>query len=57
MDADRISLVPATIAANITVRGDVGIEAIRAAEWDTLSGGSPLVSHAFLRALHESGCA
>jgi predicted N-acyltransferase len=57
MDADRVSLVPATIAANVTVRGDVGIEAIRAAEWDALDGGSPLVSHAFLRALHESGCA
>ena len=41
----------------VTVRDDVGIEAIRAADWDALAGGSPLVSHAFLRALHESGCA
>ncbi|MBL8383501.1 MAG: N-acetyltransferase [Burkholderiales bacterium] len=27
------------------------------AEWDALGGGHPLVSHAFLHALHETGCA
>jgi len=27
------------------------------AEWDRLTGGTPFLSHAFLHALHESGCA
>ena len=27
------------------------------AEWDALVGGQPLLSHAFLHALHETGCA
>ena len=56
MDEDRTSQSPGTKSA-ITVRGDVGLESIGAAEWDALVGGSPLVSHAFLSALHETGCA
>jgi predicted N-acyltransferase len=55
MDEDRIS--QGSRHADLTVRGDVGIESIGAAEWDALVGGSPLVSHAFLSALHETGCA
>ena len=57
MDADRPSLAGTEAAAAVTVRADVGIENIAAADWDALSGGAPLVSHAFLRALHETGCA
>jgi len=44
-------------AAAVTVRDDVAIEAIDAGAWDKVAGGSPLVSHAFLRALHGTGCA
>ena len=32
----------------VTVRDDVGIEAIAAADWNALAGGTPLLSHAFL---------
>ncbi len=41
----------------LTVRDDVAVETIDAAQWDALTGECPLVSHAFLCALHESGCA
>ncbi len=47
----------AATAAAVTVRDDVGIAAIGAREWDALGGGAPLISHAFLSALHQSGCA
>jgi hypothetical protein len=30
---------------------------IQPSEWDTLTGGQPMLSHAFLHALHETGCA
>ena len=30
---------------------------IRPSSWDALAGGQPLLSHAFLHALHETGCA
>jgi predicted N-acyltransferase len=56
MDADPISQHSAAASA-VTVRGDVGIEAIAASDWNALAGGTPLASHAFLRALHETGCA
>ena len=56
MDADRISQVSTAVSA-VTVRGDVGIESIAAADWNALVGGTPLLSHAFLHALHETGCA
>ena len=46
---------PAHVAP--TVRDDVAIEAIAAAEWDARAGGTPLASHAFLCALHATGCA
>ena len=46
---------PALVAP--IVRDDVAIEAIAAADWDAQAGGIPLVSHAFLCALHASGCA
>jgi predicted N-acyltransferase len=56
MDAERPSLADTSIAAPVIVRDDVGIEAIAAADWNALSGGTPLVSHAFLRAA-RTGCA
>ena len=33
------------------------LASIPATDWDALAGNHPLVSHAFLHALHESGCA
>jgi predicted N-acyltransferase len=33
------------------------IAAIQPSEWDALTGGQPMLSHAFLHALHETGCA
>jgi len=45
------------VEASPVVRDDVALEAIDAAEWDALTPGQPLLSHAFLSALHSSGCA
>ena len=39
------------------VRDDVPLESVPAAAWDALTGGQPLLSHAFLAALHATGCA
>ena len=39
------------------VRDDVAIEAIDATAWNAIAGGTPLVSHAFLTALHATRCA
>jgi hypothetical protein len=39
------------------VRTDVPLEAIAAAAWDALVPGQPLLRHAFLGALHATGCA
>ena len=39
------------------VRDDVPLAAIPPAQWDALAPGQPLLSHAFLSALHETGCA
>jgi uncharacterized protein len=33
------------------------LAAVKAEEWDSLAGGDPFLSHEFLSALHESGCA
>src|SRR4051812_33639806 len=33
------------------------LASIPASDWDTLAGNHPLLSHAFLHALHETGCA
>jgi len=45
------------VPASPTIRGDVGIDAIAAQDWDALTEGEPLVSHAFLHALEATGCA
>jgi len=41
----------------LVVRDDVDIAAIPAPQWDALVRGQPLLSHAFLHALHATGCA
>ncbi len=46
-----------SVASPIVVRDDVPLEAIGPAEWDALVPGQPLLSHAFLDALHATGCA
>lgn len=33
------------------------LDAVEAAQWDALAGDSPFLAHAFLSALHDSGCA
>jgi predicted N-acyltransferase len=44
-------------APRIDVRDDVPLEEIPSAQWDALAPDHPLLSHAFLHALHASGCA
>jgi predicted N-acyltransferase len=39
------------------IRDDVAPEDVAPAQWDALTLGQPLLSHAFLSALHETGCA
>ena len=46
-----------TAAAGVEIRRDLPLERIDAAQWDALAGGQPFVSHAFLQALHDTGCA
>jgi predicted N-acyltransferase len=43
-------------APPLVVRGDTPLAAIPADMWDALAPGQPLLSHAFLSALAESGC-
>jgi predicted N-acyltransferase len=45
------------VPASAVVRQDVPLESIDAAAWNALTGGQPLLSHAFLTALHSTGCA
>ncbi len=57
MDADRPLPPGSTRATTLTLRDDIDVGSIAATGWDALVGGAPLVSHAFLCALHETGCA
>jgi len=57
MDASGPPRSHAAPATTPIVRDDLGVDAIAARDWDALAEGAPLVSHAFLSALHESGCA
>jgi predicted N-acyltransferase len=41
----------------LTLKSDVGVEAVAPATWNALTEGMPLVSHEFLSALHQSGSA
>ena len=50
------SLTPEAASA-VTVRSDIDLGSIPAADWNDLTQGIPLLSHAFLSALHETGCA
>jgi predicted N-acyltransferase len=51
------SVSPAPAAAAPRIRDDVALDAIDAGAWDSLAGGHPFLLHAFLSALHDSGCA
>jgi len=44
-------------APPVRIRDDVPLEALDADRWDALAGGTPLLSHRFLTALHATGCA
>jgi uncharacterized protein len=44
-------------ATGALIRDDIDLVSIRASDWDALTNGQPLLSHAFLTALHETGCA
>jgi len=43
--------------APVRVRDDVPLEALDTGRWNALAGGTPLLSHPFLAALHATGCA
>ena len=45
------------VTASALIRDDVDLASIPAPDWDRLAGATPLLSHAFFSALHESGCA
>ena len=47
----------AVARGRLRLRDDVPLAAIPAAAWDALAAGQPLLSHAFLTALHDTGCA
>jgi predicted N-acyltransferase len=52
-----LQAAPATAPGATLVRDDVALDAIEPAAWDALAGGHPFLLHAFLSALHDSGCA
>ncbi|HZQ60045.1 MAG TPA: peptidogalycan biosysnthesis protein, partial [Casimicrobiaceae bacterium] len=43
--------------ATLVVRDDIALHEIPPARWDALVTGQPLLSHAFLSALEDTGCA
>jgi predicted N-acyltransferase len=47
----------ATNAADLSIRVAESLAGVDAADWDALAGGNPFVSHAYLSALLETGCA
>ncbi len=49
--------IPRSPAPASVVRDDVPLAQVPAPEWDALAAHHPLLSHAFLSALHETGCA
>ncbi|MBS0327753.1 MAG: N-acetyltransferase [Proteobacteria bacterium] len=58
MDAPLPLDTPARGAlARLRIRDDVPLAAIAPAAWDSIAGTQPFVSHAWLSALEESGCA
>jgi predicted N-acyltransferase len=45
------------VPASALIRDDVALSSLPARDWDRLAGATPLLSHAYFSALHESGCA
>lgn len=45
------------VAVSAVVREDVPLAAVDPAQWDALCGDHPFLRHAFLSALHDTGCA
>src|SRR5690349_7353343 len=45
------------VPASPVIRDDVPFNAIAPGQWNALTQGQPLLSHAFFAALHETGCA
>lgn len=45
------------VPSSPVVRDDVRLDAITPSAWDALAPGQPFLTHAFLSALHETGCA
>ena len=45
------------VTASALIRNDVDLASIPPGDWDRLAGATPLLSHAYFSALHESGCA
>jgi predicted N-acyltransferase len=48
---------PPTAAEPLAIRDDIALADIAAPSWDRLAADQPLLSHAFLLALHDTGCA
>jgi uncharacterized protein len=48
---------PLPVIASPLIRDDVALQDIPAASWNAISGAQPFLSHAFLTALHDTGCA
>jgi len=46
-----------SVASSPLIRDDVPLGDIAAPAWNALSGSQPFLSHAFLTALHDTGCA
>ena len=45
------------VVASPLLRDDVALSDIDATDWNALAGSQPFLSHAFLSALHDTGCA
>lgn len=48
---------PLPALAAPVIRNDIALQDIAPAAWNALTGGQPFLSHAFLDALHATGCA
>lgn len=45
------------LAASALIRDDVDLSSLPVRDWDRVAGATPLLSHAYFSALHESACA
>ena len=45
------------VVASALIRDDVSLGAIAPSQWNAIAGSQPFLSHAFLSALHDTGCA